>query len=420
MSFALEFCMMRRTKKILLLSLLLPLSAQAEPNFSLSQLETLALSSNRSVQAARDNVAIARAGVDTASAFPNPELEFLSGQIKSRNPGGNLGDSRSTTLTQPLDLPWKRLPRVAAAEAALQASDAGRRSFEAETLARVRLRYFEVLRREADLRNSQEDRSLMEKVRERIQLRVDTGEAPRFELIKADAEMLNAQKIAQAAAFRLEQARFLLRQTIGPDLPVKFTLEGRLGDVPTISPLEQVRTNVRENNPELGKTRAEMVRAERQLALEKAQRLPELALKASVTSDPDVKTHSFGVVFSLPLWDRRKGPVGEAAARLSQARHELEAQEFSLSQQLDVAYQQYEIAQTQVAALESGIVHQTEAALKIAEAAYKFGERGFLEVLDAQRVHRAARAELISARFELAAAWTEIERLRAAPQGKAE
>ena len=61
-----------------------------------------------------------------------------------------------------------------------------------------------------------------------------------------------------------------------------------------------------------------------------------------------------------------------------------------------------------------------ERALKIAQAAYRFGERGFLEVLDAQRVFRAARAELIAARFELAAAWVDIERLRATPGGNRE
>jgi cobalt-zinc-cadmium efflux system outer membrane protein len=69
-----------------------------------------------------------------------------------------------------------------------------------------------VLRREAELKNAREDAALMESVRSRISLRVETGEAPRFELIKADAEMLNAQKTAQAAGFRVEQARSLLRQ----------------------------------------------------------------------------------------------------------------------------------------------------------------------------------------------------------------
>jgi len=131
-------------------------------------------------------------------------------------------------------------------------------------------------------------------------------------------------------------------------------------------------------------------------------------------------TSKFGIVVSIPLWDRRSGPVGEAAAQLSRARNELESQQFSLTKALEVAYQQYEIAQTQVTALESGIVHQAEAALKVAESAYRFGERGFLEVLDAQRVFRAARTELIAARYELASAWVEIERLRAAPRGSNE
>ena len=67
----------------------------------------------------------------------------------------------------------------------------------------------------------------------------------------------------------------------------------------------------------------------------------------------------------------------------------------------------------QVSALETGIVREAEAALKVAEAAYRFGERGILDFLDAQRVFRAVRNELISARFELSAAVVEIERLSA-------
>jgi cobalt-zinc-cadmium efflux system outer membrane protein len=257
----------------------------------------------------------------------------------------------------------------------------------------------------------------MQKIRSKIALRVETGEAPRFELIKADAESLNAQKTAQAAGFRLEQSRSLLRQVVGGGLPAEFKLSSRLRDVPALVPLEDVRKQIAESSPDLARGRAEMVRAERQLELERAQRLPSLALKASMDEDPDMRASKIGVVLSVPIWDRRGGPVGEAAAQLSRARNELEAQQYSLSQGLEVAYQQYEIAQTQATALESGIVRQAESALKVAEAAYRFGERGFLEVLDAQRVFRAARSELIAARYELAAAWVEIERLRATPGG---
>lgn len=394
--------------------------AVAQTEFDLPSLEALAMNSSRSLLASRDQVTAARFAVDSASAFPNPELEYLSGSTRARSPGGNPGDARSVTLTQPIDLPWRRSARIGAAEAGFEAAAAGSRMFEADLLARLRARYFEVLRREAELSNAREDAALMESVRAKIALRVETGEAPRFELIKADAESLNAQKTAQAAGFRVEQSRSLLRQAVGVALPAEFKLTSRLRDVPALVPIDVVRKQIGEASPDLARGRAEMVRAERQLALERAQRWPGLALKADIDEDPDIRTSKIGVVVSIPLWDRRSGPVGEAAAQLSRARNDFESQQFSLSQGLEVAYQQYEIAQTQVTALESGIVRQAEAALKVSQAAYRFGERGFLEVLDAQRVFRAARAELIAARYELATAWVEIERLRATPGGSKE
>ena len=72
-----------------------------------------------------------------------------------------------------------------------------------------------------------------------------------------------------------------------------------------------------------------------------------------------------------------------------------------------------EIARTQVNALENGILREAESTMKVAEAAYRFGERGILEYLDARRQLRAVRAELIAARFELHAAKAELERLAA-------
>ena len=410
--------MMRRTKIYAFLLGMSATLAVAQVEFDLQQLESLALDSSRSLLAAREQVNAARYAVDSASAFPNPEVEYLDGTSRSRAVGVNAGAARSITVTQPMDMPWRRSARIAAAEAAVAASVAAVRAFEADRLAQVRLHYFDLLRRNAELKSAREDRGLMEGVRSRIAMRVETGEAPRFELIKADAEMLNAQKSALAAGFRADQARSQLRQSVGSALPAEFALHGRLRDVPELPPFDEIRKSLPEASPDLAKVRAELARAEHQLALERQQRWPNIALKGGYDEDPDMRTSKVGVVVSIPLWDRRHGPVGEAAAQLSRARHELAAQEFSLAQQLEVAFQQYEIARAQVTALESGIVKQAEHALKVAEAAYRFGERGFLEVLDAQRVFRAARAELIAARFELAAAWVEIERLRASPGGK--
>jgi cobalt-zinc-cadmium efflux system outer membrane protein len=54
---------------------------------------------------------------------------------------------------------------------------------------------------------------------------------------------------------------------------------------------------------------------------------------------------------------------------------------------------------------------EAEAAVRVAEAAWRFGERGILDVLDAQRILRTLRADLIQARLEAQVALIEIERL---------
>lgn len=394
--------------------------AFAQTSYDLPRLESLALETSRAVQAMRDQVQSAQAAVSTAGAFPNPEIEYLGGSARPRGVGGSSGDARSVMLTQPLDMPWVRNPRIGAAEAVVASTQASAQVFNADVIARLRVRYFDVLRRDAELKNARLDAELVEGVRSRIALRVEIGEAPRLELMRAEAESLNAEKSVQAAAFRVRQARALLRQAVGEALPPDFVLEGRLADVPELTEIEGVRQQMLVMSPDLARSRAELQRAERILDLERKKRWPTLAVKAGRDQDPDMQTSRIGLSMSIPLWDRRTGPVAEAEAQLARAHNELLAQEFALGQSLESAYQVYGIARAQVTALESGIVRKAEAALKVADAAYRFGERSFLEVVDAQRVYRAARAEVISARHELAAAWVEIERLRALPGGKTE
>ena len=62
-------------------------------------------------------------------------------------------------------------------------------------------------------------------------------------------------------------------------------------------------------------------------------------------------------------------------------------------------------------AIEGGTLERARQVLGIAEAAYRLGERGILEFLDAQRQFRLVRNDLITARFLLQRARTDLERL---------
>ncbi|HTH39344.1 MAG TPA: TolC family protein, partial [Rhodocyclaceae bacterium] len=282
-----------------------------------------------------------------------------------------------------------------------------------ELLARLRYRFYELLRQEAELKAAQEDQTTMEQIAKRILLKVDTGESPRFEAIKADTELLNARKQVQSAELRIRQTRASLRQLVGTVLPAGFEVAGSLEDAATPPSLETLRTELIERNPELARNRALTRQAENLRDHERRQRWPALAIKGGYDQTPDSRDSRVGLVLTVPIWDWRSGPVAEAEARLSKARNEEALQEFTLQQILETAWQQWQIATAQVNALQSGIVKQAEAALKVAEAAYRYGERGILEYLDAQRVYRAARNELIAARFDQQVAIIEIGRLRA-------
>jgi len=84
-----------------------------------------------------------------------------------------------------------------------------------------------------------------------------------------------------------------------------------------------------------------------------------------------------------------------------------------LLRELDSAYARLAIAQRQIGTFEAGLLRSAETALQAAEAAYRFGERSFLEVLDAQRTLRVVRSDYNQTRYDRIAAWLDIERLRA-------
>jgi cobalt-zinc-cadmium efflux system outer membrane protein len=248
-----------------------------------------------------------------------------------------------------------------------------------------------------------------------MQVRYDVGETARFELIRSQTEFLNAQIAAESSKLRVEQARSALRQAVGHALPANFVVLAEQPKVETLPPLNILLSELQAQSPELQKAKADVEASESKLSFEKNARLPKLAFKASQYNDPNFTDRLYGLQISIPIWDFKGGQIAEAEANASKARNQLNAQSQSLDQQLETAYKLYQMASYQVKILEQEVVQLAASAQKIAEVSYRYGERGMLEYLDAQRTFRAARNDLIRARFDLASVTTEIQRLRANP-----
>jgi cobalt-zinc-cadmium efflux system outer membrane protein len=386
---------------------------QAGPALSLDQLIGIGLNENAYVLASRDQVAAARGDATIARAYPNPDIGGQLGRSKERNTLTPIsGQVYNITMAQPIEIPMVRSARIDAADEIVKATDANRQSFEDDTVARIKLAYYELLRRMAETAASDEDLALTQQIRDRIALRHQVGESPKFDLIRAETEMLNARKNNDAARLRVEQARANLRLAVGHPLPEGWNVQGNLPTSIKLPPKEALKAELLARNPVLMKTEAEQRAAEHRLSMEKSMRLPKIALIAEREVDPTQQYARGGLVMTIPLWDWRSGQISKAKAELSSSRHQLNAQRLSFSEALEATYQLYQIASNQVRVLETELLSQAAAAQRIAESAYRYGERGILEWLDAQRTYRAARNELIAARFDLATVSVEIDRLR--------
>ncbi|MEI7866334.1 MAG: TolC family protein [Candidatus Methylumidiphilus sp.] len=369
---------------------------------------------NPTLAAAQARRESAQGALETARQYPNPTFEGGAGVGKERIDGGRTGTSGIAMLTQPLDYPFIREARRKVAEAGIVSADESNRSVWLTVRTTTRQTFYEILRRRAELDIAEANERLLQQIREKVQLKVEVGEAPRYEEVKAMAEWMNAVKLKETAQVRVEDAKSALHALFGDALPYPFEVEGELPPLPTnLPPIEKLRDEVLAHQPLLNQTRAEVARTRAKLGYEQDLRYPQVSVVGYMERDPGLDRWQLGVSVPLPLWNQRQGQIREATADLSQAEAVASQQELTVLRELENAWNRYRIAHRQVDTFEAGLLKQAENTLKVAEAAYRLGERGILDYLDAQRVYRSVSNDYLNARFDRQSSLIDLERLRA-------
>ncbi|MCS6763675.1 MAG: TolC family protein [Candidatus Protistobacter heckmanni] len=156
---------------------------------------------------------------------------------------------------------------------------------------------------------------------------MQSGETPRYELIKVDTEVLNARQRLDSQTVRADKARISLAILTGGSLPPQAGLQPRLTDgvdldfagLVDINHGEQagMLAEIAASNPELRKLEVELARARERIAQERGAILHSAQLSWTQSQDPDVRSTQAGISISLPLFDRRSGPIDEAVAEAS-------------------------------------------------------------------------------------------------------
>lgn len=351
----------------------------------------------------------AAAGVVTANAYPNPLSTVIVGK-QLQPPGNPRNGVPLYVVEQPLELGALRPSRIRLAERGKESSEHLLGEVRLGVLAHVRRTFFHVLRRLGEVRIAAENLKLVQDLRNRIQVRVDVGEVGRLELVRADAEVASAQTLAAGAQLQQVTAVAQFRAAVGGGLEPSLEFQGDLDQPVPLPSLEQIRQEAVANHPALSLARSEIKRAEARVDYETALRRPQLSIRGEI--DMTGPAYRFGVNLPVPVWNQRQGPIAEAAAGLRQAAAAAQARQIEIQEALDGAYERYALAGQQVTMFEQGLLREAEEALRAAEVAYQLGERGILEVLDAQRLLRSVRLDYLNAQFDRQTALVDLDELR--------
>ena len=382
--------------------------AAEERIFTIDGLVKLIIQHNPTLLTSRRSLDVATAGVTTAGARPNPRLEGNTGRQTATSLTGQ-GTLTGIGVSQLFENPALRSARI---DGALSI-ERGSRQFVAatqnEVVAKIRLRAFEYLLRKEELLAASDALQLLEQIQQRVKVKVDTGEAGKYELIKADTEIINARQREQSARLQVEQAMLQLNRLAAGKLPASWELDASLTDEIKLDTVSSIELTALQSNPELNVLQADVDKAQAKLNEAIASRWPGVELRYSHQREPELRHNMLSMSIQVPLVDQRAGPRAEAIADRERARTRLEGRRDELQQQLALAWRSVEVARLRIKALDEGAMRGAEAALRIAQAAYRFGERGILDVLDAERVLRSVRSDLLQARYELQASTIELD-----------
>ena len=254
---------------------------------------------------------------------------------------------------------------------------------------------------------------MVEDLRRRVEVEVNTGEKGRLELTRAEAELARARFAVRSAEIGYVNAIANLRVTIAAPADAKLEPQGEFEPRTLLPPLEQLRSTVLTAHPLIAESQADTRAAEASLDRQRALRIPQPVAFAEFENQPDLRFWRAGVTIPIPLWDRRRGQIDDARAAISQSQAVLNQRQLELIAELERAYEQYQLADQQATSLEAGSLRAAESAVDAAKAAYRFGERGIVEVLDAQRVLQNVRDDLLDAQFARQSAMVDLEKLGA-------
>lgn len=383
-----------RRLPLLLLALALrpgPARAQTAPpstgTITLAQVLELVEQDNPEIAAARAAWEAARSRIAQAATPDKPrlDLERMYGPV----PGDPIGGAKekNVAITQEIPFPTKLYLERGRAARAAEAAEQAFRAKVREIAAKAEQNYASWFLSQKTLDIAKENVEIMRRFSRVAESRYTSGHSRQLDALKAQTEltrMLNMALMADQERQAQEATlNALLNRQAGSALPPPSDPEPASLDLK----LKQLESDALSGRPELRQAGLEARKAADELALARAEFLPDFMLQFRYRSSPSMGDSRDAVLgLSLPLWFwKPAAKIAEAKAERRRAEAALQAMRVGTSSDVKTAWLKAETAKRLAEVYKTTLLPQAESALRVAEAGYQTGDNGFLDLLDAQR-----------------------------------
>ncbi len=397
---------------IMLLQGAVPAGA-ADPSpriYELPDIIDLALQRNPTVAKAQAVIEESRGQRIAAEAYPNPTILGQTADGVVRDPDGARLMERMVTLTQPLEWTGKRSARKREAEAGLAGASVGLEEVKLNLIAEVKIAFYELLQAQQALDLARQNLEIVERVARIVRARVKSGEAPQFEAIKAQVEVLKANQVVTRAQNSVRVNRVVLDTLTAGALGPSYEIAGDFEHFPKSMDLSDLTARALERHPTLLRLQHLVERAGLTVVKEEQSRVPNVNVFGGYSREAGREAFYGGIAVPTPIWYLRQGEIAAALGAKRREEAELLRARNELLRAVNQHFQDAQTTANLIDVFEQGLLKQAQEALRIAEFSFKQGAASLLEVLDAQRVRQQVLADYVLARFNLSVSLARLER----------
>ncbi len=387
---------------------------------SLGEAKRLALERNWDLLAAKSDVDIAMAQKIMAREFPNPTFSWttskvpVNGQPASTSYGNSIWDRSYDTVSsvnQLLEIGGKRRSRQQSADHGFAASKARMENARRLLDLGVTQAYIAVVQAELTVQTLRNSAAALRREADIASIRFQAGDISTADKSQIEILAMRFEVDARAAEASALQQRLGLENLIGSSQPTgawKATdnLESLLGEPPARN----------EQNPiprrsDLVAAEALRKKAEADLRLQKALRIPDPTVLMMYEHNPPDANHTIGLglSFPLPLWNHNRGAIKAAEAARDQAAVQEDKVRAQIAADIATARSAYQDAAARYDHYQREIKARSASILEAISFAYQKGGASVLDLLSAQRNDNEVRLAAVQSAAAAAAALAALQ-----------